>query len=179
MTSPVLMFSDGTNVLLILYSVGDGIVAKVLCDFLDNNGYVTITASESTSEDFSIDITNQDHLQATAQVLHITLVLYSDRASPVFRKAVEEILAVDDLNSKTHILIFNTYATELQIPNTVHRRFTDRRMMTTRVKDLLDGVGGMFMYHKQLELFVCAPTCLTLFTLPCTYVEYANNLLNL
>ena len=145
------MFSEGKNVLLTLYSAGDGILAKGLCDFLDNNGYVTITASESTSEDFSIDISNKNHLQATTQVLHTTLVLYSDRASPVFRKSVEQILAVDDLHPKTHILIFNTYATELQIPNAVHRRFTDRRMMTTRVKDLLDGVGGMFMYSKQIH----------------------------
>jgi len=144
------MFSEGKHVLLILYSAGDGIVAKGLCDFLDNNGYVTITASESTNEDFSIDISSKDHLQATAQLLQKAIVLYSDRVSQVFRKAVEQILAVDDLHPKTHILIFNTYATELQIPNTVHRRFTDRRMMTTRVKDLLDGVGGKFMYYKQI-----------------------------
>ena len=83
-----------------------------------------------------------------------TLVLYSDRASPVLNKAVEKILAVDDLHAKTNFLIFNTYATELKIPNTVNRRFTDRRMMTRRVKDLLDGVGGMFMYHKPFDYSV-------------------------
>jgi len=177
------MFSEGKNVLLTLYSAGDGILAKGLCDFLDNNGYVTITASESTSEDFSIDISNEDHLQATAQMLHITLVLYSDRASPVFRKAVEQVLAVDELHPKTHILIFNTYATELQIPNTVNRRFTDRKMMTTRVEELLDGVGGMLMYSKQIDyrvrcynLFVF--TCFILFIWPCVSVQHTNHITN-
>ena len=90
--------------------------------------------------------------------MDITLVLYSDRASPVLQNALEQIIAVEDLHVKTKFLIFNTYATELQIPNTVIRRFTDRRMMTTTVKDLLDGVGGMFMYKilfdKSVLLFI-------------------------
>jgi len=168
---------------LLLHSAGDGIVAKGLCDFLDNNGYVTITASESTSEDFSIDISNEDDLQATAQVLHRTLVLYSDRTSPVFRKAVEQILAVDDLHPKTHILIFNTYATELQIPNVVNRRFTDRKMMTTRVEELLDGVGGKFMYSKQIDYMVrCYNffvfTCFILFIWHCVSVQHTNHIMN-
>jgi len=137
----------------LLYSYGDDIIAKSLSDFLDHNGYVTITASESKGEDFSIDISNEDHIQATAQVLQKTLVLYSNRVSPVFRNAVEHILSLDYLHVKTHVLIFNTDATELNIPNTVNRRFTDRSMMTTRVKDLLDGVGGKFIYSKQLYYY--------------------------
>ena len=132
-----------------MYSAGDAIVVKDLCDFLHQNGHLTIPASESASEALSIDMSNGDQLLDTARTLHITLVLYSDRASLVLYNAVKSILAVEDLHAKTHVLIFNTYATELQIPNAVNRRFTDRRMMTTRVKDLLDRVGGMFMYHKQ------------------------------
>jgi len=146
MKEMVLLFSE-RDVLFILHSAQDAIVAKDLCDFLDHNGHLTITASESTSKAISIDISKEDHLLTTAQVMSKTLVLYSDRASLVFRKAVEQILAVEDLHAKTHILIFNTDATELQIPNAVNRRFTDRGMMTARVKDLLDGVGGMFMYN--------------------------------
>jgi len=137
--------SEGRDVLFILYSAGDAIIAKVLCDFLDHNGYETISASESTNEDFRIDITNKDHLLATAQLMPKTLVLYSDCASPVFCKSVEQILAMEDLHAKLHVLVFNTYATELQIPRAVNRTFSDRRMMTARVKDLLDGIGGMFM----------------------------------
>ena len=124
-------------------------MVKDLCDFLHQNGHLTIPASESASEALSIDMSNGDQLLDTARTLHITLVLYSDRASLVLYNAVKSILAVEDLHAKTHVLIFNTYATELQIPNAVNRRFADRRMMTTRVKDLLDRVGGMFMYHKQ------------------------------
>ena len=103
-------------------------------------------------------MSNEDQLLDTAHLMDITLALYSDRASPVLQKALERILAVDDLHVKTKFLIFNTYATELQIPNAVIRRFTDRKMMTTRVKDLLDGVGGMFMYKnvfdKSVLLFI-------------------------
>ena len=148
----VLLFSERRDVLFILHSAQDAIVAKDLCGFLDHNGYVTITASESTSEDFSIDISNQDHLLTTAQMMPKTLVLYSDHASLVFRRAVEQILAVKDLHAQTHILIFNTDATELQIPRAVNRKFTDQRMMTARLKDLLDGVGGMFVYHILCNL---------------------------
>jgi len=136
---------------LLFYSDEDAIVAKSLCEFLHQNGHLTIPASESASEALNIDMSNEDQLLDTAHLMDTTLVLYSDRASPVLYKAVERILAVDDLHAKTHFLIFNTYATELQIPNTVNRRFTDRRMMTRRVKDLLDGVGGMFMYHKPFD----------------------------
>jgi len=139
------MFLEGRDVLFILYSAGDAIIAKVLCDFLDHNGYEAISASESTSEDFSIDITNEDHLLATAQLMQKTLVLYSDCASPVFCKSVEQIFAMEDLHAKTHVLFFNTNPTELQIPRAVKRRFSDRRMMTAIVTDLLDGISGMFM----------------------------------
>jgi len=132
---------------LLLHCDGDAIVAKGLCDFLDKNGYCTIPASESASEPLSINMSNEDELLDTALVMN-TLVLYSDLASPVLHKAVEQILAVEDLHAKTHFLFFNTYAEELQIPNAVNRRFTDRRMMTERVKHLLNGVGGMCMYDK-------------------------------
>jgi len=137
--------------MFLLYSADDAIVAKSLCEFLHQNGHFTIPASESASEALSIDMSSEDKLVDTAHLMDITLVLYSDRASPVLHKAVEQILAVDDLHAKTKVLIFNTYATELQIPNAVNRSFTDRRMMTTRVTDLLDGVGGMFMYHKSFD----------------------------
>ena len=126
-----------------MYSAGDAIVAKVLCDFLHEIGHLTIPVSESLSEALSIDMSNEDQLLDTAHLMDTTLVLYSDRASPVLHKAVEQILAVDDLHAKTNVLVFNTCATELQIPDAVNRRFTDRIMMTTRAKDLLDGVGGI------------------------------------
>jgi len=134
-----------------LNSAGDDILAKVLCDFLHQNGHLTIPVSESASEALSIDMSNEDQLVDTAHLMDITLVLYSDRASPVLHNAVEKILAVEDLHAKTNVLIFNTYATELQIPNAVNRRFTDHRMMPARVKDLLDRVGGMFMYNKLFD----------------------------
>ena len=150
--------SGSGNIILLLYSEDDAIVAKVLCDFLHQIGHLTIPVSESASEALSIDMSNEDQLLDTAHLMDITLALYSDRASPVLQKALEQILAVDDLHVKTKFLIFNTYATELQIPNAVIRRFTDRKMMTTRVKDLLDGVGGMFMYKnvfdKSVLLFI-------------------------
>jgi len=137
-----------------LYSDEDAIVAKSLCEFLHQNGHLTIPASESASEALSIDMSNEDQLLDTAHLMDTTLVLYSDRASPVLHKAVEHIFAVDELHAKTKVLIFNTYATELQIPNAVNRSFTDCRIMTTRVTDLLDGVGGMFMYHKPFDYSV-------------------------
>jgi len=153
-----LYFSGSGNTILLLYSAGDAIVVKGLCDFLHQIGHLTIPVSESASEALSIDMSNEDQLLDTAHLMDITLVLYSDRASPVLQKAVQQIFAVDDLHVKTKYLIFNTYATELQIPNAVIRRFTDRIMMTTRVKDLLDGVGGMFMYKivfdKSVLLFI-------------------------
>jgi len=171
------MISEGIDVLLVLYSAGDTMVTKSLCDFLDHNGYVTVTASESTSEVLSIDISNQDHLQAITQMLQKTLVLYSDCASPIFRNTVEQMFAVEYLHPKTHILMFNTYATELKIPKTVKRRFTDRRMMTTRAKKLLDGVGGMFLYSNQIDYRVRCYKFI-LFIWPCVSVQQTHHIMN-
>ena len=132
--------------MLVLCSESDVIIAQEVCGFLDQNGFETIFASESKSEEFSIDISNENDLLETVQLLPRSLLVYSDCVSPDFRKAVEQIFAVKNLHTKSYILIFNTSATELQIPDAVNRRYTDRRMMQKRALDLLQGVGGMYMH---------------------------------
>jgi len=145
----------------VLHSVEDATVAKGLFDILDQIGYVPISAYESNSDDFGVDISNEDHLLATAQMLRKTLVLYTDRASPDFRQAVEQILAVGDLHTNTYLLICNTHAAELHIPDAINKSFTDLRMLKKRAKDLLEGISCMFLYVLQvcfnLFLFIFRP----------------------
>jgi len=131
-----LLFSD-RFVLLVLHTAGDAIVARRLCNCLDNYGFETICTSDATSADFSIDISNEEQIVAAAQLLTKVLVLYTESASPVFLQAVEQILALDDLHSKTHVLIHNANIAELRIPRTVARRFTSSRTIRMQAIYLL------------------------------------------
>lgn len=103
---------------------------------------MTIPANEMANGDFSIDISNDLHLLDTARLLHKTLVLYTDLARPVFRQAVETILGFSDLHAQTYILIFNTCAGDLTIPDAIERRCTDCTMMQKTIMDLLQKSPG-------------------------------------
>jgi len=80
-------------VLLVLHTAGDARVARRLCNYLDKDGFETICASDATSADFSIDISNEEQIVAAAQLLTKVLVLYTESASPVFLQTVKQILA--------------------------------------------------------------------------------------
>lgn len=122
----------------------DAELVKQICDFLDNNGYITIPASETSNNAFDVSIEDENHLRNTVDLFQKTLVVYTDLTSSFFRDAVDTVMSFNELHQKIHILVFNTHAAELEVPGDISIAFTDVTLLLSNGLKLLRKECGIY-----------------------------------